>query len=127
MVSSYAGTNQTVPMHMLIQKAKENKVDLEGLLLQIRGFVSQAEDVIQKVGRMTRLDLSDWESSFVTCPYNPTHRMSPEALFKHTLCCPANLNPRSMRRLSYPLFDTISHRVLVRTLTVNLKLRKIEL
>lgn len=78
----------------ILQSKEENKVDVEGILSQIRALVDQAEAAVKKVGQLVKLEPSKSESHFVACPYDLAHQVLPEALFKHALCCPSNPKPQ---------------------------------
>ncbi|CAM6093557.1 unnamed protein product [Calypogeia fissa] len=100
----------TVIEKVIEQTEKGTKVDVTVLLSQIQALVVQAEEAVQKVGKLAMLEPSTSELHLVTCPYDPSHRVSAKVLFKHFLCCPSNPKPhvdaeKVISSLQYPCWE----------------------
>ncbi|KAL5703213.1 hypothetical protein ACHQM5_028331 [Ranunculus cassubicifolius] len=68
-------------------------------LSNLNHFISLAETTLSSLSTLLPL------SNFISCPYDPLHRMPPESLFRHSLQCPSSpgiINLEVLESLHYP-------------------------
>ncbi|KAK4755513.1 hypothetical protein SAY87_009270 [Trapa incisa] len=75
--------------------------DLSATLANLKSLITLSEQTLTSLS--TLLPLNPHKEDHVPCPFNPHHRMPPEALFSHHLRCPFNLDlGHAVESLNYP-------------------------